>query len=1090
MKRKIFLIACILGLSIQSIMAGKGYYRFPTLSNENVVFTAEGDLWLHNTELKTTQRLTTSHGMESNACFSPDGKQIAFNAQYEGITEVFVMPIGGGVPTRVTFEGLSRSFPKVAGWLPDGNILVSTASYSTLPDRQLVKINPNTFEVTKIPLAQADEGVYDNNGTLFFTRLAFNGSQTKRYKGGTAQNIWKFDGSSEAIRLVPEYAGALKNPMFFKDRIYFITDMDGTMNIWSMNPGGEDLKQHTKSIGWDVKDADLFEGRIIYQRKADLEIYDIATGETVVLDISLLSDFDQRRANWIKDPNSKITATSISADGKTIAITARGRIFTSPVDGGRWSEVTRKSGIRYRNAQFLGDKEELVFLSDESGEVELWKSDVLGFKEPEQLTNTSKVLIMSHLPSPDGKLVAYVEKDHHLKLHNISVGETKTIDIGKVGRPSDLSWSPDSKWLVYTNSADNQNAQVNVYDVEKGEGFKVTTDRLDSYNAQFSRDGKWLYFLSDRTFNTAVGSPWGPRQPEPFYNHTTKIYMIALKDSLRSPFLPDDELSLVKEKDDDEGDDKKDKKKKGQDKTKAQELDLANAMERLIEVPVPAANMLGLTITDNYIYWAQREIDDRSNIRLFAIKIENKPDNKPVEVCDNVSSYEVSDNGKKMLIRKKDGIYVVDVNGKKADFKDARVSLKNWSFMVDPVEDWKQLLVDAWRLERDYFYDKDMHGVDWDTVLERHLPLVERISDRYELDDLIAHMVSELSALHTFVYGGDKRTSPDNIAPASLGADLRPVEEGYKIEHIYNGDPDLPEQLSPLTQSHLRIVEGDVITKVNGVSVTSVPHINVLLNHKTGVQVRLELKDENNKVYEQVVTPVSKTEFGNLRYAEWEYTRRIEVEEKSDDRIGYLHLRAMGGNNYQEFVKGFYPVFQREGLIIDVRHNRGGNIDSWILEKLLRKEWFFWQSRAGAPYWNMQYAFRGHVVVLINEKTASDGEAFAEGFKRLELGKTIGTRTWGGEIWLTSSNRLVDGGLASASEFGVFDEKGEWLIEGHGVDPDIVVDNKPYETYQGKDAQLEAAIEYLKKLMEEEPVIIPDVPELPDKSFEYPGEIK
>ncbi|MBT6006164.1 MAG: PDZ domain-containing protein, partial [Prolixibacteraceae bacterium] len=356
-----------------------------------------------------------------------------------------------------------------------------------------------------------------------------------------------------------------------------------------------------------------------------------------------------------------------------------------------------------------------------------------------------------------------------------------------------------------------------------------------------------------------------------------------------------------------------------------------------------------------------------------------------------------------------------------------------------------------------------------------------------ELDDLLASMVSELSALHIFVRGGEKRVSPENVAPASLGArlELDKSRNGYVISHIYNGEPDLPEQHSPLSQPHLQIKEGDVISKINGVDVLEVEHINQLLNKKEGQEVRLTLFDKSDINYEQIVKPITMFADASLRYSEWEYTRRLEVDKKGDKNIGYFHLRAMGGNNFQEFVKGYYPVFNRAGLIIDVRHNRGGNIDSWVLNRLLRKAWFYWQTRAGIPYWNMQYAFRGHIVVLCNEHTASDGEAFAEGVKRLDLGEVIGTRTWGGEIWLSSSNRLVDNGIATAAEMGVYTEDGEWIIEGHGVDPDIIIDNLPHATFNGEDAQLNAAIDFLKKIIEEEPVLVPEFPPLPDKSFDY-----
>ena len=1052
----------------------KGYYRFPTIFNEYVVFTAEGDLWKFNQETGLTYRITTHHGIESNAAISPNGEWIAFSAEYEGPNEIYIIPFDGGIPKRITYEGLKgRSAPKIYNWTENGKLIVSTSFYTTLPGKQLVLIDIDNIKYNRIPLAQADQGAFDENGNLYFTRLPFQSSHTKRYKGGTAQNLWKFDNLNEAIPLTQDYTGTSKNPMFYQGKLYFLTDRDGTMNLWSMLPNDTELKQLTNSVAWDLKDAKLHNGKIIYQKKADLFIYDIATGKEILLNISLISDFDQKRPFWVKDADKKIQSVDISESGEHIVVTSRGRIFTAPVDGGRWIEITRKSGIRYKSAKFSGEKDEVVFLSDESGEIELWKTAKDGFAKPEQLSSKSEVLIMNHLPSPNGKFVAYTEKDYALKLCNVETKSTKQIDLDNVNGFRHLTWSPNNKWLAYVDPANNRSAQLKVLNIENNQSFFLSTDRFESYNPVFSPDGKWLFFISDRTFNTSVGSPWGPRQPEPFYNKTGKIYMLALGDSLRPPFLKNDELNLKEE----------------EQKTDEvlQNQDMEKAITRFYEVPISANNFSSLKVTDKHLYWVQSDVNDPRNRKLFALEISNKKENKPVEITDKISGYEISGNGKKLLLRKADGMYIVDANGKKADLKTAKINLTNWVFNIDPVEDWKQMVLDAWRLERDYFYDKKMHGVDWDAVLERHLPLVERLTDRYELDDLLASMVSELSALHIFVRGGEKRVSPENVAPASLGArlELDKSRNGYVISHIYNGEPDLPEQHSPLSQPHLQIKEGDVISKINGVDVLEVEHINQLLNKKEGQEVRLTLFDKSDINYEQIVKPITMFADASLRYSEWEYTRRLEVDKKGDKNIGYFHLRAMGSNNFQEFVKGYYPVFNRAGLIIDVRHNRGGNIDSWVLNRLLRKAWFYWQTRAGIPYWNMQYAFRGHIVVLCNEHTASDGEAFAEGVKRLDLGEVIGTRTWGGEIWLSSSNRLVDNGIATAAEMGVYTEDGEWIIEGHGVDPDIIIDNLPHATFNGEDAQLNAAIDFLKKIIEEEPVLVPEFPPLPDKSFDY-----
>jgi tricorn protease len=380
-----------------------------------------------------------------------------------------------------------------------------------------------------------------------------------------------------------------------------------------------------------------------------------------------------------------------------------------------------------------------------------------------------------------------------------------------------------------------------------------------------------------------------------------------------------------------------------------------------------------------------------------------------------------------------------------------------------------------------------MHGVDWEAARDKYLPLVDRVTTRDELSDVIGRFVGELSALHTAVRGGDHRTGDDNIRVASLGARLErdPGQGGYRIDYIYRSDPDYPDEMSPLMDPEVGVHEGDVITAVNGVDALSVWDIGALLRNQNR-PVRLAIQPASGgDSHDVMVTPIQNE--SGLRYSDWEYTRRLEVEEASDGQIGYLHLRAMGGGNITEFYRNFYPVFNRPGLIIDVRRNNGGNIDSFILEKLMRQAWMYWKERAGDPSWNMQYAFRGHMVVLVDQNTASDGEAFADGFRRLGLGTTIGMRTWGGEIWLGSSNRLTDGGHARAPSMGVYGEEGEWLIEQIGFIPDIEVDNLPHATFKGEDAQLEAAIQFLQQKIAEDPREVPAAPPYPNRGFKYPG---
>jgi tricorn protease len=380
-----------------------------------------------------------------------------------------------------------------------------------------------------------------------------------------------------------------------------------------------------------------------------------------------------------------------------------------------------------------------------------------------------------------------------------------------------------------------------------------------------------------------------------------------------------------------------------------------------------------------------------------------------------------------------------------------------------------------------------MQSVDWKQMRDRYLPLVDRVADRDDLNDVIAQMVSELSALHIFVFGGDSRKPLDQVDLASLGAVLRRDEKagGYGVEHIYLHDPDLPNEAPPLARPDSIVREGEVILSIDGEDLLSVPDERALLRGKAGRQVLLRVKSAAGQTRDVIATPVSASDERSMRYKEWEYSRRLKVESDSQGHIGYVHLRAMGPGDIEQWAREFYPVFDRQGLIIDVRHNNGGNIDSWLLAKLLRQSWFYWQPRVGNPTWNMQYAFRGHMAVLCDQTTASDGEAFSEGFRRLGLGKVIGMRTWGGEIWLSASNTLADSGIATAAEVGVYGPEGKWLIEGHGVDPDIVVDNLPHATFEGSDAQLDAAVKYLQEEIRKDPRPVPKAPPYPDKEFKY-----
>jgi len=1046
-----------------------GYYRYPAIHGNNVVFTAEGDLWKVSLQGGIAQRLTTHPGEETRPAISPDGKWIAFSASYEGPVEAYVMPIEGGLPKRCTYQGNSM----VIGWTHSGQILYVTSKYSTLPNAQVCAVDPITRKYKLIPLAQASDGSYSEDGkSFFFTRMPFQGSQTKRYQGGTAQNIWRWDGgSSEAKPLTTDFKGTSKAPMVWKGRVYFASDRDGVMNIWSMTPNGKDLRQHTHYSDFDVQSPNLDNGQIVYQQGADLRVLDLVTNSEHLVPIRLTSDFDQMRETWVKNPLSWTTSAHLSPDGTKVALTARGEVFVAPVKPGRIVQATRKKTVRYRDAQFTSDGKSLLAFSDESGEVELWKLDAMGLEshKPDQLTNDGTILRLAAEVSPDGKWIAHTDKAHRLFLYDVSKKTNKCIVDSNVDDVSNLAWSPDSKYLAFLESSTNQFDQLKLIQISTGTIANITTNRYNSSSPAFTPDGKFLFFLSDRNLQTSVSSPWGPRAPEPFFNKQQQVCFVSLQVGNRSPFEPDNELT--------------EKKPSVPVKGDLPTIEMKSLSDRLEFAPIGPGNYSNLTVCGDHIYFTSREDDSPAELMTLPIRNTNI---KASTVLSGVFDFEANLDHKKILARTAGGILVFDANGAPADAGESRVNLDGWSFSFDPKEEWKQMFTDAWRLHRDYLYAPNMQGVDWPAMKKKYEPFVDRVTDRYELSDLLAQMVGEVSLLHTFVEGGEHRPGTDSIENAYLGAvwEKTPAAGGYKITRVYRNDPDTPNVRGPLLQPGVDVKEGDVIAEIDGVETLSVPDAAQLLRAKAGKQVRIKIYPggDRGKPREAIIQPVSGGTDSNIRYSSWEYSRRQQVEQSSQGALGYVHLRAMGGGDYNQWQRDFYPAFDRAGLIIDVRHNNGGNIDSWILEKLMRQAWMYWNQRKGIPSWNMQYAFRGKVVVLCDEETASDGEAFSEGFRRLGLGKVIGTRTWGGEVWLSGSNTLVDRGVATAAETGVYGPEGKWLIEGHGVDPDIIVDNLPHETFDGKDAQLEFAIKYLEDEIAKRPNPVVGHPAFPDKS--------
>jgi tricorn protease len=1089
------------------LLPPQGYYRQPAIHGDTVVFVAEGDLWRANinSAAMNAVRLTTHLAEETLPRISPDGKLVAFTARYEGPAEVYVMPLTGGLPTRLTYDGDNA---RVQGFTPDGRVLYTTARYSGKPDLRMFAIDVATRMVKPLPLAEAAEGCYA--GTEFmFTREPLGSDNVKNYRGGLVQNIWRFDGKAEATLLTRDYAGTSRQPMCGASRIFFLSDRDmvagkssntGTMNVWSMNRLGGDIKQHTMHREFDIRSANISPdgARIVYQRGADIHLLNTVSNEDRALNITLQSDFEQTRLRWVKTPWDFVTAVEPSPTGDRVAVTARGEIFIFPVGNGRRVELLKDANTRAREAIFAADGKSVFAFSDKTGEFELTRYPANGVGAPTTMTQNASVLRYRAYPSPDGKWVAHADAMRKLYVTDTTTNVTREIDRNAYEEYQNIAWSPDSRYLSFKKNAANQFDQLYLLEVANATLTLITSDRYDARDAAFSPDGKWLFFLANRNLQSVVAGPWGQRNPQPFFDRQTKIYAYALaaeSATMRWPFLARDELQIASPPADaakaeaklDTKADTKAPTAKVDTPKPIVPIALEGIRDRLYEVPVPAGNYRELSTDGKRLFFLSLDpIERKTALRTVAIEAPNPAPPTVDTFMDDIRSYRMTQDRKKLMIRRQNDVFVFDVAKSApppAEQSKFQVNTRDWMIQIDPRQEWQQLFVDAWRMHRDFFYDKNMHGADWVAVRARYQPLLKRVTDRAELSDVMAQMVSEVRALHSQVGAPDIRRGQDTIDIGGLGAEFEKTANGFRVAKLLGGDPELIEERGPLARAEVNVRVGDIIVAINGNNAANAASIGELLRNQADKQVLLQVQKPDGKRRDVIATPIDPRRERELRYLTWERERMMQVESASQNRIGYVHLQAMGVNDIARWTREFYPVYQRDGLIIDLRNNNGGNIDSWIIEKLQRRVWHFWQSRRNdEPFGNQQVTFRGHVVALIDANTYSDGETMAQGLRRLGIAPLVGKTTAGAGIWLSDINRLRDNGIARAAEFGSFVDNGReraWITEGAGVAPDIEVDNLPFETYKGKDAQLERAIALLQEKIAKEPVVKPVVPTFP-----------
>ena len=1091
-----FILASLLGASCllgagHAVAQGLGYYQTPALGPGSLVFASEGDLWRAAPEGGDALRLTTHPEAESMPVISPDGRWIAFEATYDGPREIYLIPVTGGAPVRLTHEGGDVA---VRGWLDNNRVIYRTANIPGPVPRLLRTVDRTSQRIEDIPLADAEQATLLSDGkTLAFTRygLSVGGDNAVRYRGGRMGQLWRYTlgSTTEAVRLAADFGAPIGSPMAWSGRIYFISDKSGYDNIWSVNETGGDPRQHTQSTAWQMRTPYLNGGRIVYQSGADLFVYDIASGITSPLSLRLATDDDFTRRRWLEAPLTFLESANFAPTGDAVTISARGRFVTAFTGPRRRVEFQVPEGARARSASLGADGKSLYAIVDSGVYGEIWRFPADGRGEGKALTTGSRAYIWEISPAPKGDSLVYSDKRGKLFHLDAKTGRSTEIDTTQSSSDAPFAsyeWSADGRYVAYSFADARDITQVALYDTQTRQRTVMTSGKYESFSPAFSPDGAWLYFLSDRNFQANPGAPWGDRNMGPAFRARTKLYALQLDPNAKFPFKPDDELAPTDSEADAKGgkdaagkasaDTKKPGDKPEDAKAEKQAtITLAGVQQRLWEVPVQPGDYAGLAVTKTHIILSERGDPGEDGASLKRVKITSKkPELK--DFTGDVRRFALSADRSKLFIQQGAGAkakFLIVNPGEDfpKELEDSTIRIADWRLAVDPRDEWRQMALDAWRLHRDFAYDSSLRGVNWNAVRDRFVPLAERVGHRAELNDLLAQMSAELGILHSQIRAGEIPLDRESGVPAFLGATYEAVPNGLRIVTILDGERARPDTLGPLLKPGVGIQPGDVITAIDGAKITSVAALSDRLMQKAGQQVRIDIARGATQL-SRIVIPASRGEEVTLMYNAWVQHNRDAVAAASGGKVGYLHLRAMGASDAASFARDYFEHYDKDGLIIDVRGNRGGNIDSWIIGTLLRQVWAFWPSAngTGPATTNMQQTFRGHLAILIDEGTYSDGETFSAGVKALDLAPLIGTQTAGAGIWLSDRNPLIDGGQARVAEMGQFGLDGRWLVEGRGVSPDIMVENMPRAAYLGQDSQLDAALGYLRDKIAAEPI--------------------
>ena len=1048
--------------------------RYPAVSSTQIAFTYAGDIWAVAKTGGTAHRLSTPKGEETFPRFSPDGKEIAFSGDYDGNIDIYVMPVAGGVPSRVTHHPMAD---RLLGWYPDGQSLLFASGMQSGRTRfsKLFKVPKGGGLPEALPVPYGEFGALSPDGrTLAYMPISTDLRTWKRYRGGMTSEIWFFDLEKKTGVRLPDGGGANNGqPMWHGDLLYFLSDRDASRrnNIWSYDLKTQAFKQITFFKTFDVHFPSIGPEDLVLEAGGRLHRLDLATGALAEVKIDVVTDEATLKPHQI-NATKLIRNASPSAQGKRAILEARGELFSVPADKGYVLNLTRTPGVAERFPALSPDGKEVAYFSDRTGEYELYLRPADGTGAERQVTHLGPGFRYHVLWSPDGKAVVFIDQAGRINLCAPDTGKVTVVDQARNHSEEDflnafrVSWSADSRWFSYVLLADNLHGVVKLHDTRTGTTSTITAPYYSAGAVAFDPEGNYLYLTTGQQFTPTYSDPdntW-------VYAGTQGLAALPLRKDVASPLAPRNDADTPKPE------------KKGMDKAeapKAVTIDLDGLESRMVLLPPAAGYYFRLAAVKGklvYLRSAKHLPETPTQGDLLYYDFDTREEKT---ILADVDAAEVTGDGQQILVTKKDVYAFLEL---KADQKlDKKLPTGELLTSVDPKAEWRQIFNDAWRIERDMFYDPGMHGVNWNGMKERYGKLIDECVTREDVNFVLGELLAELNASHAYRGGGDVE-APPQVGVGLLGADYALEHGRYRIKTILRGAPWDAQAKGPLAQPGLKVKEGDYLLAVNRTPLDPAQDPWAAFQGLAGKTVLLTVNDQPTfEGARDVLVDTIPSEV-ELRYQAWVEAKRRYVETASGGTVGYVYVPDTGLNGQTELVRQFHGQFDKPGLIIDERWNSGGQIPERFVELLKRRTLNHWAVRDGADWHWPPVSHDGPMAMLINGWSGSGGDAFPFYFKQAGLGPLIGRRTWGGLIGISGNPPLIDGGTITVPTFGMYSTDGKWLVEGHGVDPDLEVMDDPGLLAQGQDPQLDRALREVGDALRRKPMKPVAKPAYPDRS--------